>query len=91
MFCHHKMDFLERMLPFCPPSSESMTVLDAHAGSGISSILWAEWLGQQGEVLAVEHRADTFQALQASTAHVAAVVTPVYLSLIHISEPTRPY
>lgn len=56
-----------------PAAGRPVTILDAGSSNGLSSLLFAEFLGFQGEVIALDADENSAAAIQTNTAHVAAI------------------
>ena len=79
--CSPDFSFLERLLEYMPQAGP-VTFLDAGANMGLASILFADFIRFNGEVLAVEANPDSHQLVVNNTRHAAATVTPVHAAIV---------
>jgi FkbM family methyltransferase len=64
------------------PVGQSVTVLDAGANLGGASILFAQLVGFNGEVVAVDANPSTFDLMTHNTARLKDIVTPVKAAIV---------
>jgi FkbM family methyltransferase len=82
ILCNADFEFLSSLAPFMPTDSRPVTFLDAGSNIGLAAILFAEFIGLHGEVIAVEANMDSFHVTEDNTQHLSGVITRVHAAIV---------
>jgi FkbM family methyltransferase len=81
VFCSEDSDFLHVLAHFMP-TDRPLTVLDAGANIGFSSLLFARFIKFHGKVIAVEAHPDSLRMVRANTDNVTHLITRVHGAVV---------